>query len=87
MFAEIIGWGKCAPPAVLTNDDLATFMDTNDEWIYSRTGIRQRHISHVSCSDMALVASQRAIACAGIDAEQLDLVIFGSNTPGSNAAQ
>ncbi len=81
MFAEIIGWGKCAPPAVLTNDDLATFMETNDEWIYSRTGIKQRHVSHVPCSEMARVASERAIACAGIDPKEIDLVVFGSNSP------
>lgn len=81
MFAEIIGWGKCAPPAILTNDDLATFMDTNDEWIFSRTGIRQRHISHVPGSEMARVASERAIACAGIAPSEIDLVIYGSNSP------
>lgn len=81
MFAEIIGWGKCAPPAILTNDDLATFMETSDEWIFSRTGIRQRHISHVPGSEMARVASERAIACAGIDAKEIDLVVYGSNSP------
>jgi 3-oxoacyl-[acyl-carrier-protein] synthase-3 len=81
MFAEIIGWGKCAPPSVLSNDDLATFMDTSDEWIFSRTGIRQRHISHVGSSEMARVASERALACAGISAEEVDLVIFGSTSP------
>ncbi len=80
-FAEIIGWGKCAPPAILTNHDLATFMDTSDEWIYTRTGIKQRHISHVPCSEMAYVASERAIACAGIDAKDIDLVILGTNSP------
>jgi len=81
MFAEIIGWGKCAPPAILTNDDLATFMETSDEWIFSRTGIRQRHISHVPGSEMARVASERAIACAGIDPTEIDLVVYGSNSP------
>jgi len=80
MFAEIIGWGKCAPPAILTNDDIAMFMDTNDEWIFSRTGIKQRHISHVPCSEIARVASERAIACAGIDPSEIDLVIFGSTS-------
>ena len=40
--AEITGWGKCVPPAVLSNDDLATFIDTSDDWITSRTGIRER---------------------------------------------
>jgi len=80
MFAEIIGWGKCVPPAILTNDDIASFMDTSDEWIFSRTGIKQRHISHVPCSEIARVASERAIACADIDATEIDLVIFGSTT-------
>jgi len=81
MYAEIIGWGKCAPPSILTNDDIATFMDTSDEWIYSRTGIKQRHISHVPCSELARVATERAIACSGIDPKEIDLIIFGSNTP------
>ncbi len=81
MYAEIIGWGKCAPPAILTNADLATFMDTSDEWIYTRTGIRQRHISHVPGSEMAKVASHRAIACADIDPKEIDLVVYGSNSP------
>ena len=81
MYAEIIGWGKCAPPAILTNEDISTFMDTSDEWIFSRTGIKQRHISHVSSSEMARVAVEKAIACAGIDPTEIDLIIFGSNTP------
>ncbi len=81
MYAEITGWGKCAPPAILTNDDLATFLDTSDEWIYTRTGIKRRHISHVPCSEMARVGSERAIACAGIDPTELDLVILGTTTP------
>lgn len=46
-YAEITGWGKCIPPAVLSNEDLSTFLDTSDEWIQSRTGIEQRCISHV----------------------------------------
>ncbi len=81
MYAEIIGWGKCAPPAILTNDDLATFLDTSDDWIYTRTGIKRRHISHVPCSEMARVGSERAIACAGIKPTELDLVILGTTTP------
>lgn len=81
MYAEITGWGKCAPPAILTNDDLATFLDTSDEWIYTRTGIKRRHISHVPCSEMARVGSEHAIACAGIDPTELDLVILGTTTP------
>jgi hypothetical protein len=45
--AAITGWGKCMPPAVLTNEDLSTFLETNDEWITSRTGIAERRVSHV----------------------------------------
>ena len=52
MPALITGWGKCLPPAVLTNDDLATIMDTSDEWIATRTGIRARRISHVGVAEL-----------------------------------
>ena len=45
-FATISGWGKCMPPATLTNADLATFLDTDDEWIRTRTGIHERRVSH-----------------------------------------
>ena len=81
MHAEITGWGKCAPPATLTNDDLSTIMDTSDDWIYPRTGIKRRHISHVGCCELARVASERALACAGLTADDIDLIIFGSTTP------
>ncbi len=80
-FATITGWGKCLPPAVLTNDDISTFLDTSDEWITSRTGMKERRISHVSVTDLAHVASVRALATAGIDASEVDLIIFGSCTP------
>jgi 3-oxoacyl-[acyl-carrier-protein] synthase III len=76
--AAITGWGKCMPPAVLTNADLATFLDTNDEWIVSRTGMRERRISHVPAIDMATVASARALAGAGLDAAELQLIVYGS---------
>ena len=79
-YAEITGWGKCLPPATLTNEDLATFIDTNDEWIYSRTGMKNRRISHVDLSELGRVASERAIACAGIDPLEIDLIVFGSTT-------
>lgn len=80
-FATITGWGKCLPPAVLTNDDISTFLDTSDEWISSRTGIKERRVSHVPVSDLAHVASARALAAAGVDAADVDLIIFGSCTP------
>src|SRR5512138_3356631 len=76
--AAITGWGKCLPPAVLTNADLATFLDTDDEWIVSRTGMKERRISHVPVGELVLVAAARALACAGIRGEALDLVIVGS---------
>ena len=77
-YAAITGWGKCMPPAVLTNADLATFLDTNDDWIVSRTGMKERRVSHVSATEMAVVAAKRALACAGIEAADLDLIIYGS---------
>ena len=77
-YAAITGWGKCMPPAVLSNADLATFMETDDAWITSRTGIRQRRISHVPVTTLAHVAAARALACAGLDAADLDLVVLGS---------
>ena len=83
-FAEITGWGKCLPPATLTNDDLATFLPTSDEWIVSRTGIRERRILHCKFSDMAIVASQRAIAAAGLIPSEIDLILLGCLTPDSS---
>ena len=56
IYADITGWGKCAPPAILTNADLSTFLDTDDAWIVSRTGMKERRISHVPVSDLAHVA-------------------------------
>jgi 3-oxoacyl-[acyl-carrier-protein] synthase-3 len=76
--AAIVGWGKCLPPAVLSNNDLSTMLDTNDEWIFTRTGIRERRISHVSLEEMAYVAAERALAAAGMDGAQLDLIVFGT---------
>ncbi len=77
-YAAITGWGKCMPPAVLTNADIATFLDTSDEWIVTRTGMRERRISHVPATDLAAVAGARALACAGLDPADLDLIVYGS---------
>src|SRR5246127_978802 len=76
--AAITGWGKCLPPAVLSNHDLATILDTSDEWIVTRTGIRERRISHAPLGELAWVASARALACAGIDGRRIELIVFGS---------
>ena len=78
--AEVIGWGKCLPPARLTNSDLASILATTEEWISSRTGIAERRISHTSVADLASVAVKRALACAGVDANDVDLLILGSCT-------
>ncbi len=77
-YAALTGWGKCLPPAILTNADLSTFLPTDDDWITSRTGMKERRVSHVSGLEMSYVASVRALACAGVKAEDLDFVIYGS---------
>ena len=77
-YAAITGWGQCMPPAVLANADLATFLDTDDAWIASRTGIRERRVSHVPGMTLAHVAASRALACAGLAADALDLIVYGS---------
>ena len=82
-YATITGWGKCLPPASLTNDDLGTIMDTSDEWIYPRTGIKARRVSHVSTQALATLAARRALACAGLDAAALDGIILATATPGT----
>jgi 3-oxoacyl-[acyl-carrier-protein] synthase III len=76
--AAITGWGKCLPPAVLSNQDLSTILETSDEWIVSRTGIRERRISHVELGELAYVAAARALAAAGLAGEAIELVVFGS---------
>ena len=80
-YAAITGWGEGLPPAILTNDDLSTFLETSDEWILQRTGMKERRVSHVSAIDMATLASRRALACAGLDAGALELIVYGSCTP------
>ncbi len=77
----ITGWGKCVPPAVLSNSDLETVTDTSDEWITIRTGIKERRISHVEMSDLSAVAAERALAAAGITADDLDLILVATCSP------
>jgi 3-oxoacyl-[acyl-carrier-protein] synthase III len=76
--AAIIGWGKCMPPSVLTNQDLATFLPTDDAWITTRTGMKERRISHVPGIELAIIAARHAIACAGMRGDDIELVIYGS---------
>lgn len=82
-YSRIAGTGSYLPAKVLTNKDLESRVETSDEWIYSRTGIRQRHVAadDESASDLALMASRQALQAAGITADALDLIIVATTTP------
>ncbi len=75
---EITGWGKCMPPNVLSNHDLEQLVDTTDEWITTRTGIKERRISHVEASELAAVAGMRALAAAGKTPDDVDLLLVAT---------
>jgi 3-oxoacyl-[acyl-carrier-protein] synthase-3 len=81
MPATITGWGNCLPPAVMTNADIGTFLDTSDEWIVPRTGIRERRISHVGMGELAEIAARNALAAAGRAADDFDAIIVATATP------
>jgi len=83
IYSRITGTGSYLPAKILTNADLAGTVDTSDEWILQRTGIRERHIAadNEKASDLALQASRRALEMAGIAADQLDLIIVATTTP------
>ena len=80
MTAEILGLGAHVPERIVTNDELAKTVDTSDEWIRSHTGIGKRHIiaDDKTTSDMAVEASLKAIAQAGIDKEEIDFIIVAT---------
>ena len=67
MGIEITGWGKCTPSAVLTNSDLESILDTDDEWITTRTGVKQRRIAEALPSEIGTVAAKHALAAADKD--------------------
>ena len=79
----ILGTGSYLPAKVLTNQDLAGLVDTSDEWIVQRTGIRERHIAAEgeATSDLAAAAAAKALAAAGIDVSEIDLVLLATATP------
>ena len=81
--SRFVGCGAYLPDKVLRNDDLAARIDTSDEWIAARTGIRQRHIAADGelTSDLAYAAGQAALDAAGIDAARLDLLVLATSTP------
>lgn len=82
-FSRIAGTGSYLPSKLLTNADLERMVDTTDEWIFTRTGIRERHIAAEGefTSDLALHAAENAIASANISANDIDLIIIATTTP------
>jgi len=81
--SRILGCGSYLPEKIVTNDDLAKFVDTSDEWITARTGIKQRHMvaDGELTSDLARKASLKAIEHAGIDVQDIDIIVLGTTTP------
>jgi len=79
----IIGSGSHAPGIPVPNEALGRVMETDDEWIFKRTGIRQRHFAPegTGCSDLALIAAQRALESAGVPASEIDYIVFATMTP------
>ncbi len=82
-YSRIAGTGSYLPEKVLTNRDLEQVVDTSDDWIYERTGIRQRHIAADSeqTSDLACQAARRAMEAAGVTPDEVDLIIVATSTP------
>ncbi|MCC4634155.1 MULTISPECIES: beta-ketoacyl-ACP synthase III [Xanthomonas] len=83
IYSRIAGTGSYLPEKVLTNDDMSKIVDTSDEWIFSRTGIRERHIvaDDQTTSDLAYFASLKAMEAAGVTADEIDLIVIGTTTP------
>jgi len=81
--SRMVGVGACLPAAAVSNDDLAKRVDTSDEWIVQRSGIRTRHIAAEgeTTSDLAFAAAKAALEHAGIPAERVDLIVLGTTTP------
>src|SRR6516165_2148897 len=79
----VLGCGSYLPSQVLTNAELSRMVDTSDEWITQRTGIRERRIAAngETTSDMALAAARAALAAAGLDAQAIDLIVLATSTP------
>jgi 3-oxoacyl-[acyl-carrier-protein] synthase III len=83
MGVTFIGCGAAAPANIVSNDALSKFVDTSDEWIASRTGIRQRHLAEAGDSIVSLgaAAAQQALEMAGVDAADIDMVLLATSTP------
>ncbi len=82
-YARITGTGGYLPDNIMTNKDMEAFVDTSDQWIRERTGIEQRHIAleGQTMVDLAEAASRNAIEAAGIDVNDIDLIILATSTP------
>ncbi len=82
-YAHIVGWGKSAPERVVTNDEIAAFVDTSDTWIRERSGIGQRHMAGAkdSCASISIAAALEALDVANISPSQLGLIIVATSTP------
>ena len=78
--ARMMALGTCLPDRIVTNDELAATVDTSDEWIADRTGIRQRHVGSTT-ADLATGAAQVAIERAGVDPSTIDMLILATTTP------
>lgn len=82
LYSRFTGTGSYFPPKVMTNHDFEKFLDTTDEWITTRTGIKQRHIAeNETCSDMGAEAAKKALEMAGVKAEEIDGIICATFTP------
>lgn len=83
IYSRIVGTGSYLPSKILTNQDLERMVDTTDEWVFTRTGIRQRHVAadNENSSDLALAASRKAIEAAGISPQDIGLIVVATTTP------
>ncbi len=82
-YSRIAGTGGYLPEEIRSNDDISKMVDTSDSWIYERTGIKNRHVaaSHETASSMAEVVARQALEAAGMDAQEIDLIVLASSTP------
>ncbi len=82
-YAHVVGWGMYVPEKIVTNDDISKLVETSDEWIQTRTGIKQRRVAseHESTSTFAIEAARRALAKANVSPADVDLIIVGTSSP------
>src|SRR4051812_21347513 len=83
-YAQIVGWGYCVPDKIITNHDLEQIVETNDEWIRSRTGIEERRVASdpkETSASLGVVAARRALEVADVDPSKIDLIICATSSP------